>query len=82
MRILDPFAPPLSLAHLALSPCQVEDGTLNTEQQMKEAQDAMDEDADILRAAMGKPPKAKPAAAAGEGDAGAGGSGQELVGVG
>ncbi len=49
---------------------------------MKEAQDAMDEDADILRAAMGKPPKAKPAAAAGEGDAGAGGSGQEMVGGG
>jgi hypothetical protein len=32
---------------------------------MKEAKDAMDEDADLLRASLGKPARAKPAAASG-----------------
>ncbi|EFJ43466.1 hypothetical protein VOLCADRAFT_119060 [Volvox carteri f. nagariensis] len=60
--------------------------TLNTEQEMKEARDAMEEDADILRASLGKPPRAKgAAAAAGTSDTDAGGgceagtSGGEMV---
>lgn len=50
---------------------------INTEVEMKEAQDAMDDDADILRASLGKPPKAKPKTEAGaEGGGAAGGSGE------
>ncbi|KXZ44062.1 hypothetical protein GPECTOR_74g676 [Gonium pectorale] len=52
---------------------QTDAEVLNTEAQMKEAQDAMDEDADIVRAAMGKPPKAKPAAEGASGEAGGSG---------
>ncbi|GLC66404.1 hypothetical protein PLESTF_000423800 [Pleodorina starrii] len=60
------------------------EATLNTEAEMKEARDAMEEDADILRASLGKPPRAKPAAEAAEssgaeGGGEAGSSGGELV---
>ncbi|KAG2444724.1 hypothetical protein HXX76_001468 [Chlamydomonas incerta] len=57
---------------------QTEDAVLNTEVEMKEARDAMDEDADIIRASLGKPPKAKPKAEAGaaEGADVGGGSGE------
>ncbi|KAG2448997.1 hypothetical protein HYH02_005751 [Chlamydomonas schloesseri] len=52
---------------------QTEDAVINTEVEMKEARDAMEEDADILRASLGKPPKAKPKAEGGDGTAGGSG---------
>ncbi|GIL81998.1 hypothetical protein Vretimale_1559 [Volvox reticuliferus] len=57
------------------------EAVLNTEQEMKEARDAMEEDTDMLRAALGKPPRAKVGAGTHGADPGseAGDSGGELV---